>query len=187
MALRTKGSLVRIRRQRIPQVKVSLKTKGSRNSRLDTNQCPTTKGSLRNVFPLMYVFICDPSPLQSLLPIQTLTIDKWRMKRWNTGFTSEVILIISSCPESISLRRNTAHSRSSLIYWQTEIEKVKYWFQARVILTISTLWNESSIPLYFVFNQIATWSKIRTPLILLSLLPYKTEMKPESPTDFHFY
>ena len=37
----------------------------------------------------MYVFICDPSLLQSLLPIQTLTIDKRRMKRWNTDFTSE--------------------------------------------------------------------------------------------------
>ena len=35
---------------------MSLKTKGFRNSRLDTNQCPTTKGSLRIVFPLMYVF-----------------------------------------------------------------------------------------------------------------------------------
>ena len=60
MALKTKGSLVRVWEQRTPQVKMGLKTKGFRNSRLDdTNKCPTTKGSLRNCISIDVCISCN--------------------------------------------------------------------------------------------------------------------------------
>ena len=93
-------------------------------------------------------------------------------------------------PESINLRRNTDcnSSQSSLNYWSTGIKEVKYWLHtSQSNLNKFRIWNERSTPLYFVFNQIATWSKVSTPLIFTFATLCKIEMKPESPTDFHFY
>ena len=77
-------------------------------------------------------------------------------------------------PKSINLRRKTDcnSSQSSLNYWSTGIKEVKYWFHAsQSNLNNFHIWNESSTPRYFVFNQITTWSKVSTPLIFTFATP----------------
>ena len=178
MALRTKGSLVRVWGQRTPQVKMSLTTKGFRNSRLDTTQCPTTKGSLRKCISIDVCILFVTGPLQSLPKNAML----WGMNKPARDKSFR--------PRTINERRNTGlPPENSLNYWSAEIEKMKYWLQVRSNLNnFFTLWNENSTSLYFISKRILTWSEIRTPLIfafILSVQNWNGIRNP--PTEFHFY